>query len=89
MSVLWKYHPGDDLRWAEPDFDDTDWKEIDPAIDVQMPDAEKWKGIGWFRKVIKIDSPLINAIAGFHVEHEGASEIYLNGRKIFSFGKDG
>ncbi len=86
-SVLWKYHPGDDSSWAEPDFDDTDWKKTDPTIDVQMPDAEEWKGIGWFRKVIKIDSPLVNTILGFHIEHEGASEIYLNGRKIFTFGK--
>lgn len=88
-SVLWRYHPGDDSCWADADFDDSDWEITDPIINVLNPDADKWKGIGWFRKVIKIDSSLLNTSAGIQIHHEGASEIYLNGRKIFTFGKVG
>jgi hypothetical protein len=26
----WRMHLGDDLGWAHPEFDDSDWKRADP-----------------------------------------------------------
>jgi len=54
---------------------------------VQKPEAKKWKGIGWFRKVVRIDSSLRGKSVGAHFHQDGASEIFLNGKKIFTFGK--
>jgi hypothetical protein len=28
LDGLWHFHPGDDFRWASPDFDDSQWPLI-------------------------------------------------------------
>ncbi|MBK7630116.1 MAG: SpoIIE family protein phosphatase [Ignavibacteriales bacterium] len=86
-EIKWRYSPGDDTLWAEPNYDDSKWELVDPWMDMLKPEAEKWNGIGWFRKVIKIDSTLLNKTIGAYIHQDGASEIYLNGKKIFEFGK--
>jgi len=88
-EIKWSYSPGDDALWAEPNYDDSKWELVNPWMDMSKPEAEKWNGIGWFRKVIKIDSTLLNKTFGAYIHQDGASEIYLNGKKIFKFGKVG
>ena len=87
-QTMWRYHPGDDSTWALPDFDDSDWDNISPWMSMDKFDVTQWTGIGWFRKVIKLDSSLRNSSLGMYVHHEGSSEIYLNGKKIFTFGEN-
>ena len=29
LSGMWKFHTGDDIAWAQPDFDDSGWRSID------------------------------------------------------------
>ena len=29
LTGPWKFHTGDDMAWAQPDFDDSGWKSID------------------------------------------------------------
>ena len=29
LNGPWKFHTGDEARWAEPDFDDSDWESVD------------------------------------------------------------
>jgi len=86
-EILWRFSPGDDSRWADPNYDDNSWELVNPWLDVQEPEAKKWKGIGWFRKVVRIDSSLRGKSVGAHFHQDGASEIFLNGKKIFTFGK--
>jgi len=88
-DASWRYHPGDNLDWAQPNFNDSAWDTINPWMDMLKFDANKWEGIGWFRKVVQIDSALINTCQGVFIHHDGASEIFLNGKKIFTFGKVG
>ena len=56
ISDSWSYHPGDDSVWASSTFDDSDWDTLKPMMWMNEYDIGDWKGIGWFRKVIKIDS---------------------------------
>ena len=86
-EILWQFSPGDDSLWADPNFDDSSWELVNPWLDVQKPEAKEWKGIGWFRKVVRIDSSLRGKLVGTYFHQDGASEIFLNGKKIFSFGK--
>ena len=86
-EIKWRFSPGDDTLWAEPNYDDSKWELVDPWMDMLNPEAEKWNGIGWFRKVIKIDSTLLNKTFGAYIHQDGASEIFLNGKRIFTFGK--
>ncbi|MFQ5485922.1 MAG: hypothetical protein ACE5DO_11410 [Desulfobacterales bacterium] len=42
---FYTFHAGDDTAWAQPDFDDSDWEQID--IDA-FPFGKR-QGIGWAR----------------------------------------
>jgi serine phosphatase RsbU (regulator of sigma subunit) len=84
---LWRYSPGDSLKWAQPEFDDSSWDTLNPRLKWGQYDTAKWKGIGWFRKFLIIDSTLFNKSVSFTINHVGASEIFLNGEKIHSFGR--
>ena len=59
-NIRWRYNAGDSIIWASPDFDDSEWELVNPYLEMSTPEAKNWMGIGWFRKVIRIDSSLQN-----------------------------
>lgn len=83
----WRYHAGDDPAWADPYFDDSDWETAGTQSLDSIPGG--WTGIGWFRLHMEIDSLLWNTSIGMLCEQSGASEIYLDGRLVRSFGQVG
>jgi serine phosphatase RsbU (regulator of sigma subunit) len=84
-SPSWKYQPGDDLRWAHPAFDDAAW----PSTEILFSESpeQQWQGMGWFRLSVRVDSSLWNWPLGATLDQRGASELYLNGRKLFALGR--
>ncbi len=83
----WKFHSGDDSLWAKLTYNDSEWDTIQASIPTKNAVFDDWKGIGWFRKIIKIDSSLFNKQSALLMWHLGASQIYLNGKLIKEFGK--
>ena len=83
----WKYKPGDDVRWKEPSFSDTGWTifRTDFSLDSIPPDV--WKGIGWFRLKLSVDSSLHNTVLALVMTHYGASEVYLDGKLVNQYGR--
>ncbi|WP_158615522.1 PP2C family protein-serine/threonine phosphatase [Acidipila sp. EB88] len=45
----WRTHPGDDRRWAQPDFDDSHWKVIQPDRDWIAQGYAEQNNLAWFR----------------------------------------
>jgi len=86
MVKDWRYHPGDDPAWADPEFDDSDWHLALPSLENvdQVPGG--WTGIGWFRRKIRA-TPEFGNSAGIFMGQAGASEIYLDGDLVATFGK--
>ena len=86
----WKYHPGDDLAWADPTFDDSDWMVVDTlslsSTQKTMKGRWKWSGNGWFRLRFKVDEALQNQPLGLNYMQTGAAEIYLDGKLIHKYG---
>ncbi len=82
----WKFQAGDNLLWANPDFDDNTWAPVDPTTDIhyltELRDAE----IGWFRLHLNVDEALLNTPLALTIFQRGASEIYLNGKLIQRLG---
>ena len=85
----WRYHAGDDLSWAKPRYDDSEWEWVDPSLEHGNLPEQGWPGRGWFRMRVAIDSTLWNVPLALDHLQWGASEIYLNGRLLYSFGKVG
>lgn len=85
----WRYHPGDDLRWAEPGMPDSAWESVNSLM---LPDAaplRAWKGRGWFRRHITVDSALAGRSLALLIYQAGASEIHVDGIRALAVGTVG
>jgi len=89
LDDVWKYHSGDDSVWVNPDYDDSNWDTLRTRLDNETTDSSTWKGMGWFRTNIRIDSSLIDQPVAFLIYQFGASEIYLNGNLVKKLGTIG
>jgi len=84
-----KYHAGDSAEWANPHFDDRSWGATYPMIlSTQKPESG-WDGTGWFRIHIAVDSSLWGVPLALFMNQSGASEVYLDGTLLYTFGKVG
>ena len=63
LDGVWLYQTGDDLAWAEPDFNDESWTELQVPLDWGLQGFNGYSGIAWYRKTIRFDitDPLVNA----------------------------
>lgn len=84
----WRFQPGDDPKWSEPDYDDSDWHITSTNLSEADLAFIDWDGIGWFRIEMKIHENLREKPVALIVDrHLGASEIYINGEKVYELGK--
>ncbi len=83
LKDFWKFHAGDDSLWANYNFDDSSWD----TINTENLDSTNFKGIGWFRLHLIFDSSLISQPLSIGILQASASEIYVNGKKLITFGK--
>lgn len=44
LNKGWKYHSGDNPEWANPNFNDTKWDNINPDIDIHQLQKQKKDG---------------------------------------------
>ncbi|MEX0944541.1 MAG: SpoIIE family protein phosphatase [Balneolaceae bacterium] len=83
----WRFHPGDQMEWASPDFDDSDWSVVSTNLTETDLSFIDWTGIGWFRMNLIIHEDLRGKPLALIIDrHLGASEIYLNGIKTHELG---
>ncbi len=85
----WKFTIGDSANMASPNYNDAHWPLVNPELNELTPGYEKYasfNSIGWFRLQLRIDTSLINNPLALKMKHYGASEIYLDGKKLGGFG---
>lgn len=83
----WKFRAGDNMDWAGSDYDDTEWEVISTNLTEADLTFTGWGGIGWFRRQFNVAPELRGKPIALLIErHLGASEIYLNGEKIYELG---
>lgn len=88
ITDTWKFKGGDDLSWADPALVDTAWQQVSTRLDPSELPFIDWEGIGWFRLHLKPDSSLVDyPLAIIPDQHNGASEIYLNGELLYKLGQ--
>ncbi len=87
-GLSWKYHAGDEAAFAEKDFDDRNWKSVtNDEINRNAAAAlENWNGRAWFRLRLRVDESLVGKPLAARMWHWGATEIYLNGKLLQSYG---
>jgi hypothetical protein len=84
LDGSWQFRTGDDIAWANPNFDDSNWDRID--ISKPWGDQGHWAytGHAWYRRHIEIkDEPNGAVDVALYVPIVSCSyEVYWNGRLI-------
>ena len=80
----WRFQAGDIPNGASPQLDDRHWSSIDPTKDIRELPQLQQAGIGWLRLHIHTGPDLPPLM--IKMFQSIASEIYLNGRLLYSFG---
>jgi len=45
----WRFHTGDDLTWAQPNFDDSTWPTVNLGQSLEEQGIENYSGYAWYR----------------------------------------
>jgi hypothetical protein len=83
-QVKWRFHTGDDPRWADPSFDDSQWPLLSGN---QTWDGQGYKGYGgfaWYRLRVKLPPDLPVSFAPGYVFDN--YQLFADGRQIGQWG---
>jgi hypothetical protein len=81
----WHFHLGDDLAWAQPDFDDSGWEHL-RADTWGNQTHPAYTGFGWYRKPITVSGEG-GPISILMPPVDDAYELFWNGQKIGGSGQ--
>jgi two-component system NtrC family sensor kinase len=83
----WYFKAGDNLQWADPKFNHSDWLKLRPfGLSEPLPDSIWSKGYGWFRSYFKADSNFYSESWYLQFYTWGAAEVYIDGKLIKKYG---
>lgn len=86
----WRFRAGDDPSWADPGLDDSGWETVEPTLFRRgRPLPEGWAGIGWLRLSVRVAPDLAGAPIALRLGHQGAAEVFLDGRRVVTVGSVG
>ncbi len=93
LSGPWRFHIGDDLRWADPSINDTPgengWETILPDRPWGAQSHYAYAGFAWYRLYLRI-TPAPDVKTDFQLllpALQNACEVYWNGRLVGRYGK--
>lgn len=88
FSEDWYVESGDSFEWISDTTIHLGWEKYPSQLSANELEALDWKGYGWFKKEIRIDSALIGKPVFLVFEnHIGASQIYLDNTLVFTLGE--
>ncbi len=84
LGGKWKFKTGDDLRWVDPNFDDSNWEELQVPVPWGKQGHYDYSGIAWYRlKLYVPEKESRKKFTGITIGFVDSSyELYAGGRKI-------
>jgi hypothetical protein len=85
LDGLWRFHPGDDPHWADPNFDDSQWPLIKSTEGWSEQGYKGMSGLAWYRARIVIPEggqPLALYMPGIWSSYQ----VFVDGQRIGQFG---
>jgi hypothetical protein len=86
LQGYWKFNLGDNMKFAKPEYDDSDWEKI------YVPDAweddgfRNYNGYAWYRKTVEIDAENDDVLYLELGSIDDVDEVYFNGHLIGATG---
>jgi hypothetical protein len=88
LSGSWKFSIGDDSKWANPEFNDSDWDQISVPGNWEDQGYRDYNGYAWYRKSFSIrEIPANSTLYLLLGRIDDADEVFLNGKLIGKSGK--
>jgi len=83
----WKFSIGDDIKWANPKFDDKSWEVIKVPSSWEEEGFHGYNGYAWYRKHFTISSSMKDRNITVKLGRiDDVDEVYINGNLIGSSG---
>jgi hypothetical protein len=94
LAGPWKFHVGDNPAWAQPDFDDSHWEDMD-LTPGSRGQARGWtarghagySGYAWYRLQVNVDGAKRSLALKMPDDFDDAYQVFVNGSRIGEFGK--
>ncbi|MBC7864971.1 MAG: hypothetical protein IAF38_18500, partial [Bacteroidia bacterium] len=86
LDSNWRFTTQDKPEFKEVAFNDSLWTPMRTQLFEKEREKAGFKGIGWFRLHLKLNPALDSIPLSLYMVQEGASEIYIDGKKIKEFG---
>ncbi len=82
LEGFWRFSVGDNNKWANPSFDDSEWDYI--RVPANWEDFYPgYNGYGWYRKTFEVrNMPPHDNLAFILGNIDDVDEVFVNGKKI-------
>jgi sialate O-acetylesterase len=83
LEGSWRFHIGDQAKWAAPEFNDSDWELIKAPAHWEDEGFNGYDGFAWYR--ITFDGRWLLKTENYYLNLgyiDDSDEVYLNGRFI-------
>ncbi|SEW35812.1 Signal transduction histidine kinase [Chitinophaga sp. YR573] len=87
-SMPWLFHITDGTDYSDPAITDSTWT-VATTVFGSTGQPSGWNGGGWFRLWLKVDEHLTGTMLALRIGQNGATEIYIDGKKIGETGRIG
>jgi len=94
LATTWRQHTGDDPRWAQSDYDDSDWTRVRVPLGWGRHDGPR-SAYAWYRLTIQVGPEGLGPTAGERARFrlglaigkvDSAYEVYAGGEKLGGVG---
>ena len=88
LEGKWKFTRGDDLAWAQPEFNDKGWQAVEVPSYWETQGFRNYDGYGWYRLRFRPSDALKDQhLILFMGKIDDFDEVYLNGERIGKTGR--
>ncbi len=83
----WRFSVGDNMLWADPDYNDIDWDRIYVPAAWENQGYNGYNGYAWYRKKVRILKRAENVNLYLYLGRiDDVDEVFFNGKRIGSTG---
>lgn len=86
---VWYFHPGELEAGNRSAITTAGWDTVQHTVFGRDNAPKRWRGLGWFGLWVRADTGLVNRKLFISLNHDGASELFLDGKPIGGYGKVG
>ena len=94
LAGPWKFQVGDDPAWAQPDFDDSKWEDVDLtpgsrgiALGWTARGHAGHSGYAWYRLKVHVLGANRSLALKMPQDFDDAYQVFINGQRVGEFGK--